>query len=185
MLSNPTNAPERMNRILLVSTTNVSPLPPEPPPPPPLNPGRPSRTPFLPDPPAPKPRFMGLLGSQFGGSNAADGPDSALAPPPPPGEEGLAGEDDEGPACGALVEFVDEVPDDEIGGGLAESVTLVPSNNRSRACWTPSPPTSLPPPHEPRSPPPLRANLSISSMCMMPILHIRSVFGRSLRELGS
>jgi hypothetical protein len=167
ILSNPTKAPDKMKRILLVSTTNVSPFPPAPPPPPPLNPGRPSLTPFFPPGPAPNDRFIGLLGSQFGGSYPDPDPDalgaSALVPP-----EGVE------PAVGGEVveEEADDdvVVDDEIGGGLADRVTFVPSSSRSKACWTPSPPTSLPPPQEPKSLPPLRASLSISSIWIMPIL---------------
>ena len=167
ILSNPTNAPDRMKRILLVSTTNVSPFPPAPPPPPPLNPGRPSLTPFFPPGPAPNDRFIGLFGSQFGGSYPDPEPDafgaSALVPP-----EGVE------PAVGGEVveeEAEDDVEvEDDIGGGFADSVTFVPSSSRSKACWTPSPPTTLPPPHDPKSLPPLRASLSISSMWMIPIL---------------
>lgn len=160
-----------MNRILLVSTTNVSPFPPAEPPPP-LKPGSPSRTPFLPDPDplAPKPRFIGLLGSQWGGSNPEDaelGPDSALVLPLALGEEPEV--EGEAPECELLDGGVED-----IGGGLAESVTLVPSSKRSSACCTPSPPTSRPPPHVPKSLPPRRASLSISSMCIMPILSTKS-----------
>ena len=64
----------------------------------------------------------------------------------------------------------DDVVADDMGGGFADSVTFVPSSRRSNACWTPSPPTSLPPPQEPKSLPPRRASLSISSMWIMPIL---------------
>lgn len=168
ILSNPTNAPDKMKRILLVSTTKVSPFPPDAPPPPPLNPGSPSRTPFFPPGPAPNDRFIGLFGSQLGGSYPEE-PDalgaSAFVLPvgevPGLGGVGVDEEDD-------VEEGV--VADDEIGGGLAERVTFVPSSKRSKACCTPSPPTSLPPPQDPKSLPPLRASLSISSIWIIPIL---------------
>jgi hypothetical protein len=147
--------------MLLVSTTNVSPLPPLAPPPPPPNPGKPSRTPFFPPDPELEPcsRFIGSFGFQFGGSYGPDAGASALTPP----------------LGGGVVPDVDDVEEDEggeegveaMGGGLADRVTFVPSNKRSRACWTPSPPTSLP---DPNSLPPLRASLSISSIWIIPIL---------------
>jgi hypothetical protein len=163
--SSPTNAPERMKRILLVSTTKVSPFPPDAPPLPPPKPGRPSLTPFFP--PAPlKLRFIGLLGSQLGGSYPPEVPPvSAFGPAPVPLPLGV----EEG-ECG--VDGVEEEGEEEledIGGGLADKVTFVPSSKRSKACWTPSPPTSLPPPHAPSLPPRL-ASLSISSIWMIPIL---------------
>ena len=143
-----------------MSTTKVSPFPPLAPPPPPPNPGNPSLTPFLPAPELePWSRFIGSLGFQFGGSYPAPDGASALTPP-----------------LGGVVVLDVEVPGDEeddeegveaIGGGLADKVTFVPSSKRSKACWTPSPPTSLP---DPNSLPPLRASLSISSIWIIPIL---------------
>ena len=152
--SRPTKAPEQMKRMFVVSTTNVSPFAPDhdqprmlinsmnAPDPPPPNPGSPSLTPFFPAEPAPKLLFIGLFGSHVGASS--------LTP-------------------------ADPMPDPEAGpeltGGFALSVTLVPSINRRKACWTPSPPTSRPPPQVANpSPAPRRASLSTSSIWMMPIL---------------
>lgn len=120
-----------MKRMFEVSTTKVSPFPPDPPPPPPLNPGNPSLTPFFPPGPAPNDRFIGLFGSQLGGSYPDPLPealdDSALAPPvglvPPVLGGGLVVEED------GL-----EEDDEDMGGGLADKVTFVPSNKRSKAC---------------------------------------------------
>lgn len=155
-----------------------------PPPLPPPYPGRPSLTPFL---PCANVLFTGLLGSHPGGSLLAPadvffpvpipnaGPFRAPAvadasfvafaplPPRPPRPP-----DPIGPAEPPLGEF----GDDEIAGGFALSVSVVPSSNRSSACWTPSPPTSRPPPHVPDSWPPRRASLSTSSMWMIPILRV-------------
>jgi hypothetical protein len=114
-----------------VSTTKVSPFPPDDPPPPPLNPGNPSLTPFFPPGPAPKDLFIGLFGSQLGGSNPLVLALALSALVPPPGvvpEEGEvveeeADDDEDG-----------EAVDEEIGGGLADKVTFVPSSRRSKAC---------------------------------------------------
>jgi len=101
---------------------------------------------------------MGLLGSQVGGS-PPNGLDSAFGPLAPP--DGLLPLVWEEPLDGGV---------EEMGGDLAERVTVVPSRMRRRACCTPSPPTSRPPPQVPNSFPPRRANLSTSSMWTIPTL---------------
>jgi hypothetical protein len=80
----------------------------------------------LPPAPAPKLRFIGLFGSQLGGSNPAP---LASAFVPSGGELDVEPDDEE-----LEDEEVVEKEVEDIGGGLADKVTFVPSSKRSKAC---------------------------------------------------